>query len=360
MTKAYVIPTVREIKASLAKNGPRFEVVSLFAGGGGSSTGYRMAGGKALAVNEFVPAARESYAANWPDTIIFPDDVRQLTGAAILERIGKHPGELDILDGSPPCSAFSTLGSRDKGWGKVKKYSDTKQESVETLFFEFVRILSEIRPRVFVAENVAALAQGSARGFLNEFFRAFEAAGYVVRAKVLDAKYLGVPQSRRRLIFVGVRKDLWRDSFEGKTHPAPFAYTVPLRAALVGVRNTQEDLAEADCSRYAIHRELVGLTVGGQSEKYFSLVKADPRTYSPCLTATAGNIGAASVCHWENRKFTIPELKRIASVPDDYALTGTYQQRAERLGRMVPPLMMRAVADTIYENILKELKNGST
>lgn len=85
------MPLLSEIKDNLEKNGPRFEVVSLFAGGGGSSTGYRMAGGKVLAINEFIPEARKSYAANWPDTIIFPEDIRSLTGAAILERIGKRP-----------------------------------------------------------------------------------------------------------------------------------------------------------------------------------------------------------------------------------------------------------------------------
>lgn len=360
MTRPYNIPTVKEIKERIAERGSLFEVVSLFAGGGGSSTGYRMAGGKVLAINEFVPEARNSYASNWPETFIFPQDVRELTGAMILEKISKAPGELDILDGSPPCSAFSTLGSREKGWNKVKKYSDVKQGSVETLFFEYVRILSELQPKVFVAENVAALAIGKSKGYLNEFFRAFERAGYVTRAKVLDARYLGVPQSRRRLIFVGVRKDLWRSEFEGKTHPAPFGYTVPLLEALSSVKNTRSDMAEADCSRYAIFQELIKLAPGGQSEKYFSLVKANPRTYSPCLTATAGNIGAASVCHWDNRKFTIPELRRITSIPDDYILTGTYQQQAERLGRMVPPFMMRAVAENIYKNILTRLSDGNT
>lgn len=355
----YKVPTVREIKENLEKNGPRFEVVSLFAGGGGSSTGYRMAGGKVLAINEFVPEARNSYAANWPETFIFPQDVRELTGEAILQKIGKKPGELDILDGSPPCSAFSTIGSREKGWGKTKKYSDTKQNSVETLFYEYVRILSELQPKVFVAENVAALAIGKSKGFFNEFFKEFEKAGYIPRAKVLDAKFLGVPQSRNRLIFVGVRKDLWRDSFNGKTHPAPFKYTVSLNEALKGVKNTEADLKEVNIERFSIYKELIKLSPGEQSDKYFSLIKADPRKYAPCITATAGNLGAASICHWDNRKFTIPEIKRLTSIPDDYKLTGTYQQRAERLGRMVPPFMMKAVAENIYKNILQVVKNES-
>ena len=103
-------------------------------------------------------------------------------------------------------------------------------------------------------------------------------------------------------------------------------------------------------------RQELGATV---RNKYFSLIKADPRKYAPCMTATAGNLGAASICHWDNRKFTIPEIKRLTSIPDDYKLTGTYQQRAERLGRMVPPFMMKAVAENIYKNILQVVKNES-
>lgn len=183
----YRVPAVREIKKRLAA-GHRFEAVSLFAGGGGSSTGYRMAGGKILAINEFVPEAVKTYEANWPETYIFTQDVRDLTAGAILEQIRKQPGELDLLDGSPPCSAFSSAGKREKLWGKMKVYSDVHQKGVETLFFEYVRILDGIRPKVFVAENVAGLARGVSRGFLREFLAAFRAKGYVVHAKILDAK----------------------------------------------------------------------------------------------------------------------------------------------------------------------------
>ena len=355
----YKVPTVREIKENLEKNGARFEVVSLFAGGGGSSTGYRMAGGRVLAINEFVPEARNSYAANWPETFIFPQDVRELTGAAILQKIGKKPGELDILDGSPPCSAFSTIGSREKGWGKTKKYSDTKQHGVETLFFEYVRIIKETTPKVFIAENVAALAVGSAKGYLNEFFRAFREAGYIVRAKILDAKWLGVPQSRTRLIFVGVREDLWRNSFEGKTHPKPFKHYVTLGEALCGVINGPDDYAFAEIGKSTkVYKELAKLRPGEQSKKYFQLIKSDPRKYAPCITATSAQGSGAGAQHWDNRAFTIPELKRIMSVPDDYILTGKLTQRGERLGRMVPPLMMKAVAENIDKNILRVINNG--
>lgn len=334
--------------ADIKKIPSRFEVVSLFAGGGGSSTGYRMAGGKVLAVNEFINEAVNTYKANWPDTKILPGDVRKLTPEEILQTINKKQGELDLLDGSPPCSAFSTAGSREKGWGQLKKYSDAQQGNVEDLFFEYSRILRGLLPKVFIAENVAGLTKGIAKGYLNEILRDLKSSGYEVACKILDAKWLGVPQSRTRAIFVGVRKDLWNQKYAGRLHPPPNNKSISLIEAFEGLMFTEEDKKETDLTSYAIYKELIALPYGGQSTKYFQLVKAHPQAPSGCITASAGNKGIACVKHWDNRAFTVAETKRIMSVPDDYILTGTYQQKIERLGRMVPPLMMKAVADNLY------------
>ena len=345
----YRPPSLKEIKKKWGGK-ERFEFVSLFAGGGGSSTGYRMAGGKALAVSEFIPEAQKSYGSNWPDTHIFTSDVRELTSDHILEVIKKEAGELDILDGSPPCSAFSTAGKREGGWGKEKKYSDAKQGNIEDLFYEYIRILKGLRPKVMVAENVSGLIKGSAKHYFNSIIKEIRSAGYFVECRLLDSKWLGVPQGRTRTIFVGVREDIYTEGM--RLHPKPFGPQIPLREAFHGLEMTEEDKEWTNVSKYAIFEELRKLNYGDQSDKYFSLVKADPRKYSPCITATTGNRGAASPCHWDDRKFTIGEIKRIMSVPDDYTLTGKYDQRIERCGRMVPPLMMKAIADNICENIL--------
>jgi len=341
------VPSVAEIKAAAAINKPKFEAVSLFAGGGGSSTGYRMAGGKVLAINEFIPEAINTYRANWPDTTILPGDVRKLTPEQILTEIGKAVGELDLLDGSPPCSAFSTAGAREKGWGKTKKYSDSEQKNVEDLFFEYIRILRGTMPKVFVAENVSGLAKGTAKGYLNEILRELRISGYQVSCKILDAKWLGVPQSRARAIFVGVREDLWRPEFHDKLHPAPKSSIVNLTDAFKGLTFSEIDKVETDIKKYSVYKLLQDVPMGGAHPKRFSLKKAHPQSYSQCITATNGSIGAANACHWDNRAFTVSEVKRIMSVPDDYVLTGTYQQQVERLGRMVAPLMMKAVADNL-------------
>lgn len=120
----YRVPSMQEISA-LPWNG--FNVISTFSGTGGSCLGYRMAGFRVLWANEFIPAAQESYKANHPNSILDTRDIRLIQPGEILKTTGLKVGELDLFDGSPPCAAFSKAGKRDKGWGVVKKYSDTSK-----------------------------------------------------------------------------------------------------------------------------------------------------------------------------------------------------------------------------------------
>jgi DNA (cytosine-5)-methyltransferase 1 len=196
----YRVPTMAEI-AAIPLCGLR--VASTFSGGGGSSLGYRMAGLKVVWANEFVESARETYRANFPDTIVDDRDVRSIRGREVLAAAGLEEGQLDVFDGSPPCSAFSIVGKREKGWGKAKSYSDDKEQVVDDLFFEYARLMGEIKPRAFVAENVAGLVRGSAKGYFLDILARLKSQGYRVAARVLDAQWLGVPQVRRRVIFVG-------------------------------------------------------------------------------------------------------------------------------------------------------------
>lgn len=350
----YKLPTVATLRKKTGGGNHLFEVVSTFAGGGGSSTGYRMAGGKVLAVSEFVLEAQNSYKANWPDTYIFPQDVKQLTAEMILEQTGKKVGELDLFDGSPPCSAFSTAGSREKGWGKTKSYSDTKQHKVEDLFFEYIRLVDGIQPKVFVAENVSGLTKGKAKGYLNEILRGLRECGYHVECKVLNAKWLGVPQSRTRTIFVGVRNDIFKPEMKGNLHPKPFQNLVTLEQAFEGLEMTEEDRRLTDIKRFKVYQLLLTLRKGEQHKKAFTLHKEHPNKPATCMTATHGKLGARISYHWENRGLTVSEVKRIMSVPDDYVLTGKYEHQVERLGRMVAPLMMKAIAENIFEVVLKD------
>jgi DNA (cytosine-5)-methyltransferase 1 len=385
-----------------------YRAVSTFSGCGGSCLGLEMAGFEILMASEFVEAARDTYRLNHPGVFVDDRDIRTVSADDILEQVGVAVGELDLLEGSPPCASFSTAGTRAKGWGEVKKYSDTMQQA-DDLFFEYARLIDSLQPKVFIAENVSGLVKGVAKGYFKMILRELKDCGYRVEAKLLDAKWLGVPQSRQRLIFMGVRNDLgvrpeWPD-------PLPYWYSI--RDACPWITNggiakhgfgkletevldgdqpagtiaahgfssqgghqtlvnppdgegqpgpdweayllanghpaaPPEEFELVDIRRYAIGREWLRLHQGQVSNKYLNLIRTNADKPMNTVTQMAGPGGVAGVTHpSEPRKFTIPELRRLCSFPDDFALTGSFAQRWERLGRAVPPLMMRAVGESV-------------
>ena len=193
MYKPYIMNDVLE-----ASSKKLFTVISTFAGGGGSSTGYRLSGGNILCVNEFVQSAVDTYGANYPNTPILDDDIKKLTGEDFLRVANIQKGELDILDGSIPCSAFSVAGKREKGWDKTKKYSDGKEvENIEDLFFEYIRIANDIQPKVIIGENVAGIMMGEAIKKYNEIINEFEKCGYEAIGKVMNVADFGTYRQER-------------------------------------------------------------------------------------------------------------------------------------------------------------------
>jgi DNA (cytosine-5)-methyltransferase 1 len=361
--------------AKIKPNG--LTVATTFAGCGGSSLGYRMAGYRIAWANEFVPIAQDSYRANMAKaTVLDGRDIRKVKAAEILKAAGLKKGELSIFDGSPPCQAFSTAGKREKGWGKDKTYEHGAKQKNEDLFFEYIRLIDGLKPKVFVAENVSGLVKGTAKGYFLEILAALKSKGYRVVAKVLDAQWLGVPQARQRVIFIGVREDLGIDPI----FPKPLAYRYTLRDALPWIRRGMFDPkgqfrvadfsaapvptitcsnagqlfveAEADISRYKVGKLWEALRPGEQHEKHFNLVRAHPDKPSPTICAANGTTSLFGLTHpYEKRKFSIAELKRICSFPDDFVLEGSFKQQWERLGNSVPPLMMKAVAETLRDQV---------
>ena len=362
-----------------------FNVLSTFAGGGGSSTGYRLAGGKILAVNEFVPEAQNTYRENYPNTTIVPGDIKELTGTYLMEQAGVKVSELDILDGSPPCSAFSMAGSVSHGegrthadaFGKKKKYSDIEGvENVEDLFFEFLRVAKDIKPKVIIGENVEGLTMGEAKEYFHKIQNTFEDIGYLIVANVLDSSYFGVPQSRKRCFFIGVREDVAEKvgiNFMTmyQLYPDKNDFRTTLGEAINDVVN--EDKEELDYLFDKISPErAVGKTLMKMPKDpdkvltgmnyhvkghHFNLKRSSLRKPCPTITAMGNLAGVAGTCHpIEDRKFTIKELKRIMSLPEDFILTGDHKKQSERIGRMVPPLMMKALAESVYNKVLKPYK----
>jgi DNA (cytosine-5)-methyltransferase 1 len=360
--------TLDDIKKASSQN--KFTAISLFAGVGGGCMGIKLAGGKMLAMNEFIDEAQRVYKINFPDVPVIPNDIRELSGEDIMKIAGIKKGELDLLAASPPCSSFSTVGKREEGWGEVKAYSDKKQRT-DDLFGEFARVLKEIQPKYFVAENVASLLEGKAKylfgtpqldmfgdqeegnGVVKEqdtFFHQLTNAGYQVRYEVMNSKNFGVPQSRRRLIIVGVRNDI-NDKIKFPIPTTPRHIT--LGEAFSGIQNTKEELAEANIEKYAIYPASIDTPIGAKSTKYFSLIKQSPNKYAGTLTQTAGCLSAASIVHWDNRKFTVQESTKIMGFPKDIYLGDTYPHKIERLGRAITPSIYYYLLSNIFHKLPK-------
>ena len=358
------VPTMEAINA-LPKE---YKVFSTFSGVGGSSMGYKMAGMNVIASVEFLDYQAATYRANHPSTRVYEGDIRELDPQKIMQDLGIVKGELDVLDGSPPCSGFSTSGSREKGWGKKKKYGNTEQV-VDDLFHEFARFLKAMQPKVFVAENVTGLIKGSAKGYFKEIFRALSACGYHVKAKVLCAKHYGVPQARERLIFIGVRNDLNIEP----SYPVPNKKSITHQEAwkdIIIPENVNEEMVRALLPYQngmlgmlkKIPKNPKRVLFGSDFHprgSYFNLSRLS--LYAPACTlmASHGNLGTSGACHpLHDRKLHIEELKAISSFPKDFKFIGDYNKQWEACGRSVPPLMMYEIAKHVKENIFDKIKEN--
>ncbi|MBF8186339.1 DNA cytosine methyltransferase [Nonomuraea sp. K274] len=336
-----------------------YTAVSTFSGCGGSSLGYRMAGFRVAWASEFIPAAADTYRANASAyTQLDTRDIREVAPGDILNATGLDVGEIDLFDGSPPCASFSTAGKREAGWGQVKAYSSTKQRT-DDLFFEYARLLKGLQPRTFVAENVSGLVIGKAKGYFLMILAALRDAGYKVTARLLDASWLGVPQARKRIIFVGVRNDLAADP----AHPTPLPYRYTLRDA-IGDLPGAFDLIEHDpetgqrlpLAGYSIEPYWHELEPGKCHPKRTSLTRMAWDRPAATIVARGGGDGTATITMPDQPRYlTLAELRRIGGFPDDFELTGLYRHRWERIGRAVPPVMMAHVAATVRDEILAKV-----
>jgi DNA (cytosine-5)-methyltransferase 1 len=385
----YTPPSLSEINNEAGKAG--LNCISTFSGSGGSSLGYKMAGFNVLVASEFMPAAAATYRLNHPGTYVLPDDIRNVTGNVLLGIAGLKQGELDLLDGSPPCSAFSMAGLRDKAWGVEKDYSSTTQQVVDDLFFEFARLVDEIHPKVFVAENVSGLVAGSAKGYFKEIMQRLKGAGpgYNVVTRKIESMKLGVPQRRQRLIFIGVRSDIDREP----AFPSPCSVRIPLKAAIEdlprpnpanlddfadssleereydilneGTRtrmawDNTDVLRDKGCFRHAYQRLF-------NKDARYMWFKLNPAEVCPTITAKI-----PSLFRWdEPRTLSVAEIKRLSSFPDDFVCTGNFRAQWERIGRAVPPMMMGLIAskiaqdifdvkrETLADKFIRDLKDGA-
>ena len=332
----------------IPKNG--IKVMSTFACGGGSSMGYKLAGCDVIAANDIDPEMAWHYKLNINPKHYFLCPIKDL----IEKDLPQELFNLDILDGSPPCSTFSMAGSREEAWGKEKHFREGQAKQVlSDLFFDYLQLVERLKPKVAIAENVKGMIIGNAKGYTKIVMQRFVEIGYKPQLFLLNAADCGVPQKRERVFFCAVRNDVssvplalaprhrWISAGEA---------TADLQVLTNGeAENTQHTALatkywsgtkQGDCFDKFV-KKVTGKT------SWFNSVRLNKE--SPSCTLTANY---ASFHHWAiPRYLTLREWKRLGSFPDDYKVKsdniGKYM-----IGMSVPPRMTEAVARAVCEQWL--------
>jgi len=396
--------TLKELEESASRR--RFNVVSFFAGGGGSSCGYKLAGGDMICVNEFQQVHADTYSANFPNTPVIVDDIRNVTGERIRKIIGDV--DIDILDGSPPCPPFSMSGTKQEGWGKEKMAYGWKQKNIEDLTFDQIRLVGELKPKIVVCENVKGLTMEYAREYLNRMVSEFEEQGYYTDFQVMNGWQFGVPQKRERVFIVSIRKDVADTlginflNFKSMVFPLPSDEDKPLIEDAIrdiqddpeNIREGQElceimkksakykwlkrlqknpekvvsvgdDVVKPFYQKWIAHRERLGKNVGEREVKeknsFFQSRRVPWHQASHTLSEQGLKTSLAVHLHpSEDRVYTTYEAIRLMTLPNDYKQTGSLNDRLARIGLMVAPMCMKFLADSIYENVLEPYARSQT
>ncbi len=197
--------------ANIPQNG--LKAFSCFSCGGGSSMGYKMAGFDVVGNVEIDPRVNSCYVQNLQPTHNYLMDIRAFRK---LDHLPKELFELDILDGSPPCSLFSgaNLVADEKKGKEVKFREGQTTQVLDDLFFEFIALAKRLQPKVVIAENVKGLLSEKNKWYVEQIYKQLDEAGYVLTHRLLNGSTMGVPQKRERVFFIAIRKDLNFDSVD--------------------------------------------------------------------------------------------------------------------------------------------------
>ena len=334
------------------------KVFSCFACGGGSTMGYKLAGFDVLGCNEIDPKMIEAYKVNHNPKYAFLEPIQEFKNRKDL------PDELynlDILDGSPPCSSFSMAGNREKDWGKEKKFREGQAMQVlDNLFFDFIDLAKELQPKIVIAENVKGLLLGSAKSYVRRIYKSFDEAGYFCQHFLLNASKMGVPQRRQRVFFICLRKDLAINFLHQKD-----LFTFE---PLIKMEFKEKEIAFKEFDSGKLGSKIIpsvlewyektkqGESVGncirrhGFKEKLFSSSKINPnqalKTILTCNTSGEFRHDAPYMIHND-------DIITAGSFPKDYNFLKN--QVKYLVGMSVPPVMTAQIATEIYNQWLSKL-----
>ena len=260
--------------------------------------------------------------------------------------------DLDVLDGSPPCSTFSMAGSREDAWGKEKVFREGQAaQTLDDLFVWYIKAIEKLRPKCYVAENVKGLILGNAKGYVNEIVRRLDEIGYTSQIFLLNAATMGVPQRRERVFVVGHRKELDYKKLKLNFNERPILYRefadengIPLNKNTETYKRWKQRQNKDKSLGDTVKRREDG-KISGFTCHYLRLNEVS-------ATLTAGQRPLRF-----DKAMTISDndVVKISSFPADYNFNGNDPYYV--CGMSVPPVMMANIADQIYEQWLKEENN---
>ncbi len=334
----------------------KYKIVDLFSGAGGLELGFEQAGYEVVFSTDLDENCEKVHLTNRPQIPFLRIDIHDLDAELIDKYVTK---EIDVLVGGPPCQGFSTIGKRISSDPNKRCQKDPRN----TLFKEYIRILTYLKPKFFLMENVEGLLTRDKGTIFEEIKRTFAETGYEFNYIVLNAADYGVPQMRNRIFFYGNRVGI-------KMFPPKPTHSENGETPWETVGSAIADLAEKDETQANNH---VPLKHGEINIRRYKLIPEGgrlpekdlpPELYrknfgntfkrlhrnKPSLTMVPGH-NAFPIHPWLDRSLTVREAARIQTFPDDYVFVGPRDKQCMQVGNAVPPTLAKAWAEQIKKEL---------
>ena len=322
------------------------KVFGTFICGGGSSMGYKLAGYNHLGGVEIDPNIAEIYRRNHHPQYLYVEDLRQFNERTDLP---DELYQLDLLDGSPPCSTFSMAGDREKAWGKEKQFAEgQKLQTLDDLVFVYCDTIAKLKPKTFILENVSGLAKGNAKSYLKRIVGKVSEAGFDTQVFVFNAATMGVPQRRERCFILGRRRDLGLPKIKMAFNEKPILFKEVFDKSDIEINlsQTMQRLFKWKKSSDRSTRDTALRVDGGGQFGSARWVRGEE--VSPTLCTR-------EMFLWDYpRKMNEKELKLVGSFPLDYDY-GAKNNLNFLVGMSVPPVMTAQISWQMYNQWLSKL-----
>lgn len=335
------------------KNG--LKVFSCFACGGGSTMGYKLAGCEVVGCCEIDPKMNELYVKNHNPKHNFLMDIREFNNIP-NEELPQELFDLDILDGSPPCTTFSMAGEREESWGKKKKFREGQAEqTLDDLSFVFIETVAKLKPKCVIMENVEGLIKGEAWSYVQRIYKELNDIGYKVKHWLLKGQHMGVPQTRHRVFFIALRNDVQIDleRLDMSFNYEPITYG-EIKDGVMKPLGEHTDYRRLTLAALPHEKSIADVNMRLHNKNSgFQTYLIDDKTIIPTLRAKPDVIDRNAIAY-----ITKETIRNSQTFPQDYDFgNDTYSAYGYICGMSVPPVMIKRIVTRLIEQGVFDYKN---